>query len=147
MKIDINTKFDIGQKVYFLKSSSSTTVRHCSHCRGHYREIVNGVEYLCSHCKGGREEIRNTRYKIASAIVTNIRITLETEEKELTEHEGRVDAKYSYSVTELKPENWLYSNDGNSERKYEQELYSTKEELRQKHADKLAEDTNEGEDD
>lgn len=136
MKVTIETKFDVGQKVFWVERTYGSTTTKCSHCNGQYREIVNGIEYLCPHCKGGMETIHENNYHLKSGIVTNIRFTFNADVDDDTYFEGKVDSHYRYDVTEHR-QSYFSDSDGNSRTLYEGELYATKDELIANHPDKF----------
>lgn len=128
MKVEINTKFDIGQTVFYIKHTTSYEEIPCEHCNGNYREIVNDIEYTCPYCKGGREKKRIDKYRVKSGIITNIRIAvkgIDTITDPITKEQ--IETNVKYSVTENNTE-LFYESDGNSTNLYEGELYSTVEE-------------------
>lgn len=128
MNITINTKFDIGQKVFFIRHSASSEEIPCTHCNGNYREIVNGIEYTCPYCKGGREKRRINEYRVVSGIITNIRIAVNGNQKSIDLATGfDIATNIKYSVTENRTE-YLFDTDGSSINKFESELYLTEDE-------------------
>lgn len=130
MLINFNTKYDIGQQVFFVEHSTSHEEIPCEHCKGNYREIVNGIEYTCPYCKGGRSRKTIDSYRVKSGIITNIRIALlgidRMRDYDLNP-EKKYDTNIKYSVTENRTEtSWISSDiDGNSTSKFEFELYAT----------------------
>ncbi len=130
MIINQNTKYDIGQKVYFVTHTSSYEDIRCTHCKGNYREIVNNIEYTCPYCKGGRENRRIDTYEVASGIITNIRISVNGIQKLVDHITGfEIETRIKYSVTENRSE-FLFDTDGSSTNKFEGELYATEDEAK-----------------
>lgn len=130
MLINFNTKYDIGQQIFFVDRSTSHEEVPCEHCKGNYREIVNGIEYTCPYCKGGRSKRTIETYRVRSGVITNIRISLlgidRIRNYDLNSKE-KFDTNIKYSVTENYTENsYLDSDiDGKSTSKFERELYAT----------------------
>lgn len=128
MQINLNTKYDIGQQVFFVEHSTSHETVSCERCNGQYREIVNGIEYTCPYCKGGRSSKTIDKYRVRSGIITNIRLSLLGIDK-LRDYdlnpEKQYDTKIKYSVTENRTENAFSDIDGSSASKFEFELYAT----------------------
>ena len=128
MKITIDTKYDVGQQVFFVEHSTSHETIPCEHCNGNYREIVNGIEYTCPYCKGGRSSRTIDKYRVRSGIITNIRISLLGIDK-IRDYEVNPEKKFDtnikYTVTENRTENAFFDTDGNSMNKFEFELYAT----------------------
>lgn len=131
MKINLTTKFDIGQQVFFVEHSQSHEEAPCEHCHGNYREMVNEIEYTCPYCKGGRSKRTIDKYRVRSGIVTNIRISLlgidKMRDYDLDE-DRKFDTNIKYSVTENRTESAWSDIDGSSMNKYEGELYISEEE-------------------
>ena len=128
MKINLNTKYDIGQQVFFVDHSQSHEEIPCEHCNGNYREIVNGIEYTCPYCKGGRSKRIIDKYQVRSGIITNIRISFLGIDKMRDYNlnsEEKFDTNIKYSVTENRTESGWSDIDGNSINKFEFELYAT----------------------
>ena len=128
MKINLNTKYDIGQQVFFVEHSTSHETVPCEHCNGNYREIVNGIEYTCPYCKGGRSSRTIDKYRVRSGIITNVRISLlgidRRRDYDLNT-EKEFDTNIKYSVTENRAESYFSDIDGSSMNKFEFELYAT----------------------
>ena len=131
MEIRLNTKYDIGQQVFFISRSTSHEEIPCEHCNGNYREIVNGIEYTCPYCKGGRSKRTIEKYRVRSGIITNIRISFLGIDKMKNydlNSEDKFDTNIKYSVTEHRTESDWSDIDGSSVNKFEGELYSTEKE-------------------
>ena len=131
MLINLNTKYDIGQQIFFVSHSTSHETVSCEHCNGNYREIVNGIEYTCPYCKGGRSSRTIDKYRVRSGIITNIRISLLGIDKirnyDLNSND-KFDTNIRYSVTESRTEDSFSDIDGSSMSKFEGELYATEQE-------------------
>lgn len=128
MNINLTTKFDIGQKVFYVSHTTSHLEIPCTHCHGNYREIVNDIEYTCPYCKGGREKMRIDDYEVQSGIVTNIRIAVNGIYKYEDHETGQeIFTNYKYSVTENHTE-FVFDADGSSTNRFESELFATEEE-------------------
>lgn len=128
MEIKLNTKYSIGQQVFFVDHSTSHETVPCEHCKGNYREIVNGIEYTCPYCKGGRSSRTIDSYRVRSGIITNIRISLLGIDKQRDydiNPEKKYDTNIKYSVTENRTENCFSDIDGSSINKFEFQLYAT----------------------
>jgi hypothetical protein len=131
MLINFNTKYDIGQQVFFVERSTSHETVSCEHCNGNYREIVNGIEYTCPYCKGGRSSRTIDTYRVRSGVITNIRISLLGIDKMRSydlNSKDKFDTNIKYSVTENRTENSFSDIDGNSTSKFERELFATEQE-------------------
>lgn len=130
MQINQTTKFDIGQRVFFVERTTSYEEIPCTHCGGNYREIVNNIEYTCPYCKGGRERRRIDNYRVHSGVITNIRIAVYGVDKFEDINTGKeVDTNIKYSVTKNHTE-FLFDHDGDSRNLHEGELYETEDAAR-----------------
>lgn len=131
MKINLTTKYDIGQQVFFVEHSTSHETVPCEHCHGNYREMVNNIEYTCPYCKGGRSSRTIDKYRTRSGIITNIRISLLGIDRR-RDFELKTDTKFDtnikYSVTENRTESAFSDIDGSSTNKFEGELYASERE-------------------
>lgn len=126
MQLNIKTKFDIGQTVYFVAQSTSYEDIPCTHCKGNYREIVNGIEYTCPHCTGGRERNRVDDYEVKSGVVTNIKVSVRGIRKIKDRITGEnIETNFKYCVTANNTELSFCDADDSSTSKYEGELYET----------------------
>ena len=134
MKIKIDTKFDVGEKVFYITHSTSFEEIPCEHCSGNYREIVNGIEYTCPYCKGGRERKRIDKYKVKSGIITNIRFSVNGIDEFAHDITGnKIETKIRYCVTENLIRNGeLFEIDGSSHNKFEGELFKNEKEAKTK---------------
>lgn len=133
MKLTIDTKYDIGQQVFFVESSTSHETIPCEHCSGNYREMVNGIEYTCPYCKGGRSSKTIQKFRVRSGIITNIRISLLGIDRLRdydADSEEKFDTNIKYCVTENRTESAFSDVDGSSVSKFEGQLYPTEEAAR-----------------
>jgi hypothetical protein len=89
--MEIKTKYNIGQKVYFLTGLYHFNIieHRCPNCSGKYKKKMDGGEWHCSKCKEGRieEEKESLSIEIDKEPFTVSGIVISIDEKGLNEGE------------------------------------------------------------
>jgi len=129
--MNIETKHDIGNTVYFIKTVSIPTIYQCNMCLGEgiiYRKDNSGIE--CPKCHGNKtySDSGSIKEVVKKGIIDHIEINIDN--KCNLEHKIEIDICYYIENDDIESEYVKYDEI------YEDKLYDTYEEA-EKHIKKI----------
>jgi hypothetical protein len=121
--MQIKTKYDIGQKVYFITGfyHFSSVSRRCPNCLGLYKKKINGGEWRCAKCEKGK--IKSEKESLSIEIdkepftVSGIVISIDDKglikgERVIIKHKENGKTYYSHFIANFddkRNDDWVYA--------------------------------------